>query len=223
MVKWGHMKYVSKAAVHKMVRDLQKQTSPMVICASLEMLTNSLNDKAMGEKVAIMFVRAGGLPSLIRHLGGAPTSTRTVYMRTRTSNEATRAFGTLIGLCNDALLAEMQLATGVIMPLVDALRDAPLLSRTAAATGLMLIAHAQPTQRKAMAEAGVLGLLLTLSVDHGDDHLAENSASALSTFACMLLESGSFAAREVENALRGPETIRCFAALVLLHVCPWFF
>jgi hypothetical protein len=222
MGKQGRTNSVSKeAAVQRLVEELRTQTSPKAILSCLDMLNNGLTDKRTGEKVFLTFMRAGGPPILIRHMGKPTTSTLADAMRARIPIEAARAFGALLLTSSNDLMAELQVATGVVTPLVDVLRDAPMPSRLAAASGLSAIAEVQPAHRKAMAEAGVLGLLLTLTIDVGYKQPAEDLALVLARLACMLIESGPVAARDIKGAIRAPDTVRCFAALVLLQVCGW--
>jgi hypothetical protein len=111
--------------------------------------------------------------------------------------------------------------TSSIMALIRALRDAPSMAERCAATRkLLTTADAQPAKRKAMAEAGLMGLLLLLYVDIQGHPEAAQFGMLAGNLARTLLDSGTVAARDLERAIRAPEPAQTFAALVLLQVCP---
>jgi hypothetical protein len=209
-------------AMQRLAEDLRTKTSLRGIVKCLNELCDGLGDQATGEKVAAAFLRAGGLPALIPHLGVTTTSTRPqdVCKPFLIPLDAAYAIARLV--CPEkSALGEVWAATGVITPLIEVLRDGPnMLSRGVALNSLLALADARPEQCKAMAKAGVMGIVLELSLH--DNQLPPDSGcglgGSLPGLARALVESELGAARELERAIRAPETVQCFGALLLLLV-----
>jgi hypothetical protein len=209
-------------AMQRLAEDLRTKTSLTGIAKCLNDLCAGLKDPATGEKVAAAFLRAGGLPALIPHLGVSTMATRAQDMvgPLLIRLQAASAIGALV--CPQySALGEVWVATGVITPLIEVLREGPnMLSRGVALSSLLALANAQPEQSKAMAEAGVMGMLFTLSL-HATQ-LPPDSGSGLvgdlPGLARRLVESDSVAARDLVGAIRSPDTVQCFGALLLLLV-----
>jgi hypothetical protein len=211
------------AAMQRLAEDLRTNTSPMIILKCLKALKKGLDDHTKhGDAFAIGFLRAGGLSAIIRHLGAAPiTLTPTVeqyIMRSRIPGEAARVLSALFHHCYGDLVAELRLATGVVEPLIDILRDAPLLSRCPVATALMALAEAQPAELTVMAEAGLMGLLLGICADVVEAPPATQLMEGLSGLTVMLVDAASVAAQDIERAIRSPDAARSFITLVILQV-----
>jgi hypothetical protein len=212
----------SAPAVQRLTEELQTQASPKIILQGLKALSKGLSDEQTGCNVALWFLRAGGLPTLIRHLRACPSPGTTTESGVTPSALSGAAASALVELlpARDALTAELEAATDVTMPLIDALRDAPTVqSRTLAFNVLVVVAMCQPGQCRAIGEAGVVGLLATLYLESGD--LLSDSgefATLASNMVHMLLESGVAAATDLRQAILAPETDRVFTALNLLLV-----
>jgi hypothetical protein len=221
MGKGGSATLTSAAAVQRLVQELQTQTSAKIILKGLNALSKGLSDGRRGQNVALWLLRTGGLAPLIRHLRGSPMSAPTAdsdITPSAVSKGASTALLALLGP-DPAVMEELQAATDVIEPLIDALRDAPLvLSRKTAFSVLGLIAIGQPAQRRAMGEAGVVGLLVTLYSDSGDVLDSRAFATMAAEMVFTLLESGVAAAHDLTQAILAREPARTFAAIVLLSV-----
>jgi hypothetical protein len=63
----------TEAAVLKLADSLRTETLPDIILEQLTTLDTFLEDDVMGPKLALVFLHAGGLPTLIQHLQGSPT------------------------------------------------------------------------------------------------------------------------------------------------------
>jgi hypothetical protein len=222
MGKKGSTSLTSAAAVQKLAEELKTQTSPEIILQGLKLLARGLYDERTGYNIALWFLRAGGLPTLIRHLRASPMAAPTAgsdITPSALSKEAATALGELLRT-ERAIMAEFKAATHVIMPLIDALRDAPLNhSRGMAFNLLGVLAIGKPGHRLAMGEAGVVGLLVTLYIESAE--LLEEMCSFASMAARMthmLLEAGMAAALDLAQAILARETVRTFTAIVLLIV-----
>ncbi len=212
-----------KAGVKRLAKDLRTKTSARAILKRLEALTKALEDQQMADKVALAFMRAGGLPTLIRHLKGSAPSAPTSDPRLALLRPSEAGL-TLLALlrCQNAMMAELQAVTGVITPLIEVLSDRVSLNRCVALSTLLVLAMAQPGHLKAMAEEGLMRLLLEFYIELGDlpPTLKEIMQSIVLTakLAQRLLESGPVAARELEQTIRSAQTVQTFGALVLLQV-----
>jgi hypothetical protein len=142
---------------------------------------------------------------------------------TSTTMQAGLALGALLGYRN-AVMQALLLATGVIiMPLINILRDGPTItSRWVAETALLVLATAEPSKAKAMADAGVMALPLELRIAFAD--VLPTSAAEVGMMGAKLghklLEAGSVAVRDLEQAIRSPDIVQPSGALVLLQVAP---
>jgi hypothetical protein len=209
-------------AMQRLAEGLRTKTSLEGIVKCLNELVAGLTDHATGEKVAAAFLRAGGLPALIPHLGmsTASNSPQDVPDTLLIPLEAAAAIGLLVCPGKSAL-GGVWVATGVITPLIEVLREGPnMLSRGVAVGSLLALADARPEQCKVMAKAGVMGVLLALSL-HAKQ-LPPGSGSGLTGdvpgLTRRLVESESVAARELEQAMHAPDTVQCFCAHLLLLV-----
>ncbi len=89
-----------EATFQKLAEDLRLETSPQTIFNCLKALKKGLSDPHTAGHRARIFLRAGGLPPLIRHLMGTPTSSQTQDSRidpSDISDEAARALSQLLG------------------------------------------------------------------------------------------------------------------------------
>jgi hypothetical protein len=211
-----------EAAVQKLADDLRTETLPDTILKHLKALGLHMEDEVMGPDLALVFLHAGGLPTLIQHLGGSLTPTGT------TDADATASaipIAAAVAFCRvsqqdyGTALAELQSIPGVITTLTALFRDATLEARYAAVAALQRLATASPTECEGMVEGGVVELVLKYSLDVGP--MPDNTAllAPATQVACMLLREVSDAARRLEQAIRSPEPVQAFAALVLFQVC----
>lgn len=175
----------------------------------------------VSDEGARVFLRAGGLPTLIRHLRGAATSDSDQAVAS--PDVADWAAEALSALRNTRSKVRLGLSMSDIPPLVDALRDAPTLgSRCEAVDLLLVLAKAQPSECTAIVEAGVFGLVLTLHAmlsDYtGQARDVNDDLRQVVKLARQLLCSGAGAANELRLAMLAPHPADCFTALVLAQV-----
>jgi hypothetical protein len=171
-----------------------------------------------------VLLQAGALTTLIRHLKDSTSLTPYVdpdhiY---NISTQAGLALSALLGYRN-AVMHELRAATAVILPLIDILHDGPtIISRWVAETALLNLVTVEPSQAQAMADAGVMGLLLNMRIDvaHMPPTFAADVGRIGGKLGHRLLESGPVAARHLEQAIRSPDILQSFGALVLLQVPP---
>lgn len=216
----------------ELAKELLMETSPETILQNLQAIKVSFCrplDLATAGRGPLKFLRAGGLPAVVRHLRGTATSGAANdpdASPSAISNAAAEVMSELLsdrackmGACT---LAEVKAATGVVPPLIDALRDAASnKARAMAAHTLGILAKAQPPDSRAMAEAGVIGLVLDFYAKIGDLSERENlgNLAPATDLACWLVCSQAVAARDLREAICGADTFQTYAALALLQVC----
>lgn len=227
-MKSGAPLVTDEAAAQKLAEKLRKEASPFTTADDLRTLSVSLDQKMTGQKVAHAFLQAGGVPTLIGHLGGAssaPTpspSTHPDITAPPTANLQAAAIDALLQL-KDAL---EDIATAVHPPLKDEFLNARLTTRCQAAYSLRALAIAEPGQLKVMAEAGVMVRLLDLYTDIGDLPLANLGpesnarffADRIAALARLLVESRTIAVQDLKQAICGPSAVQTFAAIAILQV-----
>jgi hypothetical protein len=210
-----------KKALKSLARDLRTETTPTIILERLKALNSALDDPHTPDKDALVFLRAGGLPSLICHLTGTATSDAlpnpcgTLCGRTALAGEAVTKL-----LLSSAVMAELSSATDVVQSLIDVLRNTPsLLARTLAAHALLLIANGQPAHRGPMAQAGIVSLVLDLYVAfNAQELLPTGLMEAPLDLAQVLVCSETSAVEDLGRGIRASDTIPCFGALLILRV-----
>jgi hypothetical protein len=204
-----------------LAKDLRTETSPSTILKHLKALNIALSDPQTSDPDALVFLRAGGLPALIRHLtgnaasGGTHTSDTTLSARIAYAGETLKHV-----LLSNAVMAELASDTGVVPSLIGVLRSTPSpVAQSAAAQGLMLIAHGQAAHRGVMAEAGVVGMVLDLYVTFV---AAQSLPWALMEppldLARLLVCSQMGGVEDLARGIQSLERTRCFGALVVLQV-----
>jgi hypothetical protein len=118
-------------------------------------------------------------------------------------------------------MAELASAEGIVLPLLDAFRQAPdALGRCATAQILALLARDQPAYCTAMADGGVMGLLLKLYMELDNSDMATLEPAL--ELAGELLRTGTAAVRDLGRAIRGQDAYKSFAAMLILQVGPSF-
>ncbi len=218
-----------KDAFQILAENLQYEAVPENILAHLESLFAGLDDPLVSDHKAMTFLQAGGLPSLIRCLRGAATLGSMIPCDTMSSTIAHTAAEVLCRLLNHCgrSVAEVSFATGGIAPLIDALRDAPTcFGRCVGAYALCAIAKAYPAQHVAIAEAGVVGMVVALYPmqatlrSEGMDglHIEEVQGPAVE-LVHMLMCSGTVALRDLRHAIVGQNDVQAYDAFLLLQVC----
>jgi hypothetical protein len=244
--KRGHTKTSSacdEATVHKLADDLRTDSSAKTILERLKVLSVAVEDPRRAAELALVFLRAGGLPTLIHLLDPPATSPLTSDADVTPSalpdgtpsaipdctpcatpdvgpsaipDEAARALNALLD--SDDIKAQLRLATGVVAPLAAAFRNASLLTRYTAVRALKFLAEAQPAQCKPMLEAGMMGLLLAFYIDVGNSLEHTDLLLPVVDLTILLVNSDSEAARQLKRAILGEHLALTFAALVLLQV-----
>jgi hypothetical protein len=205
----------------KLAQDLRKNSSLDIILNRLDMLSEALDDEETGEDVAVTFLDAGGLPTLIQFLKG-PTSltptTAAVITPSDIALAAATALTALLRTDSTDIMKMLEVTTIDILPLIDALRDAPLPIRYAASKSLQVLGMAQWPLGKVMKKAGVMELVLDFCFDAGGLPNARELTWPASGVALFLAESVPLAARQYRQIIRGPQTNRTYTALVHLQV-----
>jgi hypothetical protein len=210
-----------EATFQKLAEDLRLETSPQTIFACLTALKEGLDDRHTAGHRTRIFLQAGGLPPLIRHLMGTTKTSETHDTRidpSDLSDEAARALSRL--LSQDEITSELRVAKGLVPPLIEALGKAPATTaRTCAAFGLALLAEDQQGERRAMVEAGVLELVFALYDTLAEAAWLTNIECQAAVLVCELVCAKAIRARELERAIRGAGPVGKFSAMVLLQVC----
>jgi hypothetical protein len=211
-----------EASVQKLADDLQTETSPEIILEHLEALSTALEDQAMGAKLALVFLRAGGLPTVIHHLDPPAMSALISEEEVTPSSIRVAASKALRGLLrtdtvND-IRQKLHVAEGLLPPLGAAFRDASLPIRDTVVRTLALLAIAQPAQCKGMVDADVMGLFLAFYCDVGDSREPMEFTIPVAKLTIILVKSDLRAAHQLKQAILGPKIAQTFAALVLLQV-----
>jgi hypothetical protein len=157
-----------EAQVMRLAEHLRREASSETVLESLELLCSILNEPKKKDSLAVMFLRAGGLPTLIHHLGGTTPSTCNSSpdsIQFAVTEKASEAVTLLIRSGRDIVMPTMEVVTGIMAPLMDILRAGSLQNRCLAAEVLLLLAMGQVEEGSDMANAGVMGLLLSLYVE----------------------------------------------------------
>jgi hypothetical protein len=200
------------------------------LSVALSAFSNAVALLKAGDETTLAFLRAGGLPTLIRHLGAPATPLRSpradvtpADISLAISEVAAAALRALFH-CSDTVTAELGAAPGVIPALADALRDAPsVMSRSVSAAALGVLADAEPLRCNIMAEAGVMGLLLSLHRDLwesvADADVATELGPPVVGLANMLLGTQPAAAHQLGEAISAVDSVESFTALIVLQVC----
>jgi hypothetical protein len=199
---------------------VRTETSPEMIVDRLQILKRALQDEEVTDMCALIFVRNGGLPTLIRHLKGVATSDGASNADVTPAMISAYAGETLHMILNsNNRKAELVSPPGIIPPLIDALRDAPhVLARTAAAQALLLLVLTQPAGHRAMVDAGVMGAVAAYFIRGKNSPMAVDKAGPTWDLAQLLLCSQPAAVRDLRLLICGPDTEQAFTALLILHV-----
>jgi hypothetical protein len=213
------------AEVQELVQDLRTATSPEVILKALKKLSRGLNDHPTGGNTALVFVRAGGLLPLIRRSRGYATPPLTPHPDIAPSALKTAAAEALSRLLQHltARLAELGIARGAVTPLIDAVRDASsVITPAVSAAALTTLANAEPGTCRAKGEDGMLGLVFALYDEIGKLPLGSEelkSSGRAEELVAYFVRSGDISARDFLPAIRSPDAVQAFTALVILQVC----
>jgi hypothetical protein len=209
--------------LESLAKDLRTETSLTTITKRLKVLKIALSDPQTSDNDAVVFVRAGGLPAVIRHLGGLAPSGATCGSDVTFSARAALAGDTMTKLLlSKAVMADFSSQTDVVPLLIGVLRNtSSFMARSQAAQGLMLIADSQPAWCRGMAEEGIVGLVLDVYVTFR----AQPLSTAASAFVEPSLELAHILVCSERAALedlgRGIQTLKktkCFGALLILKV-----
>jgi hypothetical protein len=207
----------ARAAVKKLAETLGREKSPQNPRNLLGELSQAVDNPATRDDLAVVFLQAGGLPGVVRQLSGFAESSCTADPLVTMSDTVATALSAIFR-CTGAI-EEAGILTGIVAPLIDAFHARPLSVRRAAAHALCVVAVVQPEQAKAMAEAGVLQLVLAYYSECVDVGYASKTLMPAVFLAQRLVQSQRDAARQLEEAIRAPQIDQAFAALVVLQVC----
>jgi hypothetical protein len=202
-----------------LANDPVKDTSGEAIGTSVEVRNAATEDGPTGAERRVL-LNAGNLPAIVQLLCGDVGPEPTAEMPNMPSTIRQLAGNVLARLLEtDVGVATLASGPDLVPHLTDALRDAPTeQGRCAAAHGLMILAHAKPAYRKAMAEAGVMGLLLALYIKLGADSLSTPEVEHVLELAHTLVRSETRALRDLRRAIQVSDKIQAFAAMLILQV-----
>jgi hypothetical protein len=206
-----------------LAEELRTETTALAILHHLAGLVAELDDAQTGPQWAHLFLRAGGLPAVIRHLRGTPAGGATPNLTPLSCHISHKAGEALLSLLHhrDAAHAELRNITNILPPLLDAMRHAPALyARSAATRVLLALAEAQPKECWAMAAGGVVALVLSLYEVAWElpRDLASDVATPGADLVCTLVRSGTDAVKELREAILSETAVHSFVALLLLQV-----
>jgi hypothetical protein len=205
----------------KLAEKLQWGPLPSGILQPLGAIYEGLSGPDMPDKRDLVFIQAGGLVPVVRSLmGTAPThSAPDPDISPSVISEAAAAAVTALFRQQKVVMPEIRVAKGILLPLIDAIRDAPhMMGRCAAQLALGLLAQAQPKKCKAMVKAGVFEHVFALCKDMGHEVWATNLGCQASVLACELLCSKHVAARQLEGVIRSPDTVQALSVMVISQV-----
>jgi hypothetical protein len=202
-------------------KELRMETTAGTILNHLKELHTALKDERTADNRLRLFLREGGLPTVIGLLRGRATTDSTPdadSLPSAISEQAGDVLTALLGSKSGP--TELAVAKGVVPLLLDAVRDAPTSpARLSAAHGLLVVADARPTMRRAMAEGGVIGVLLRLLIDCGEcDAITLEMVGPSWELAQDMLRWERIAMQDLREAICGPEVDMAFSALAVLQV-----
>jgi hypothetical protein len=219
---------IDMEALQRLAEDLRRDTSAIAIFTCLRALVASFEDPGEADERALLLVRAGGLPAVIRHLRGTVTADGTPDQGITSNAISSTAAEALLGLLTltDVTVAEHSVARGVIPLLIDALRDAPsMVGRCRAAHVLFALANAHPQECRTIADAGAVELVLSFYNDiysMPSEIWAADFATELAgppgALVRVLVQSGTHAASDLRRAICAREIVPAFSALLLAQV-----
>jgi hypothetical protein len=217
---------LDRATVKELADDLCTESSPKTTLDSLRDVSQVFRDSAARDNLALDFLQANGLHGIVRHLSGCaqnPGTTDADITASDISDAAATAFSHVLS----CMLVERYWTTGrvhdvhKIAPLINAFGNhmLALRLRLKAAQALTVNAAFLPEGGKAMAEGGVMQAVLNYYIQFCNEGYASNALTPAALLAERLVKSETVAARQLDLAIRAPETVQAFAALVVLQVC----
>jgi hypothetical protein len=203
---------------------LKADTVSDSILQRLNVLVEKLADPNRRCKVAQLFLRRGGLSTIIHHLGGTSPTTHSAYPETVQAALAEKAGRVLRQLIDtrDVLWPVMRLhmpPPGIITSLMAVLRAGSLENRCLAGETLAMLSQAQPCSGSVMAAEGVVGLLCSVYNDIQGLPNVDDLARPLARLTLQLGTSHSDAKFDLVDAICGPDILRAFSAMTILQVC----
>jgi hypothetical protein len=210
------------AVIKQLAEDLRTETSAETILERLDALFTALDVReSVGNRdIGVVFLRAGGLPTLIRLLKGTPTphaATGENSMHADVSKKAALALSAL--LATNGAYGGIMFPGWVVPLLTDALRDAPDdFGRLVAAQALWALASTQLNARRIIADGGAMGLVLALLVDVGDLVWDKEHWGPAWDLADVLLCWEPAAVHDLQRAICGPSVDLAWMSLNVLRV-----
>lgn len=214
----SHGLTVQEEEFQRLAEDLATETSAKAILQFLPKLFGALDaEVAEGGNLPPAFLLAGGVPTVIRLLQGNPTADAA-------PDAVRRNIAMAAGACLDRVTyccagKHTVLPAKLVPALTSALRDAPhIIARMAAAKAMVSIAASEAEQRRAMAEGGVIGLVLAFLLDAGDDFEDVDKFGAVWVLARDLVCWEMAAVREIRRAMCTADADLAFMAVQVLMV-----
>ncbi len=206
----------------KLAKDLSTETSRRSVLKALDLLSERLDDPESRDSVALTFVGAGGLPTLIHHFCGTSPSSPTADPDATQGSVSERAATVLNELLDRKcdMHAVLQAETGLTSPLINMLRAGTLQSRCTAADMLRHLSMA--TAASTMTEAGVIRLGLSLYIEVQDSSQASLLSAPVAALALLLATSDDGACSELIDLIKAPDIVQAFAATLMVKVRPLY-
>jgi hypothetical protein len=201
----------------QLAKDLSAATSADAFLSCLKTTSTAIEDALLaGNRVGpFAFGQAGGLDTVIRVMTGTRTSEARSEAHSLSSEIACEA-GQILGMLSKVPLVKF--AGCASPPWMGVLRDAPhWIARLASTHPLMGIAESDPAERRSMAEAGTMALLLAFFTEVGTSD--KESTSPAWGLARLLLRWEPAAVKDLQRAICGPDVDLSYCSIDVLAVC----
>jgi hypothetical protein len=203
----------------QLAKDLRTATSGDGFLKCLQTTSTAIEDALVARNAVgpCAFVQAGGLDSVIRVITGARTS-EAVNNADSLSSEIACEAGQILGMISKAKLVNF---AGCASPSwTKVLRDAPhCIARLASTHPLKGIAELDPAERRRMAEAGTMALLLAFFTEVGTSDNDKEMMAPAWGLARLLLRWEPAAIKDLQRAICGPRVDLSFCSIDVLAVC----
>jgi hypothetical protein len=215
------------ALFQSLAESFPKKTSAKTIRKCPTALIVRLRDPLKAKPCAQIFMQAGGLPILLRHLRGEVAAEASQGTTSRNIDISTTSGQALTELLSHITPEELSAPIDSTSPLIAAVRDAPAVAgRSSAAQALLLLVNARPEDCRRVAAAGIVQKVLEFDVELAalpdsmwTTAMAEDWADPASAPVCALVQRRTVAAQDLCLATQAQQVPLRFAALVFLQVC----
>jgi hypothetical protein len=204
----------------QLAKDLSTETSKESLLKALDLLSERLDDPESRDSVALTFVGAGGLPTLIHHFCGTSPSSPTTPADNMAVSDKARIVLKLLLESECDMMEVLDAAPGVTSPLINMLRSGTLQSRCTAVDTLRHLSMA--TAASTMTKAGVIRLGLSLYIEVQDSSQASLLSVPVAALALSLATSDDHACSELIDLIKAPDIVQAFGAMLMVKVRLWY-